>query len=143
MNIFRAENPQAILLIRDHLIDDPGVETYTVAGELMAFMKTSPEKVLLVIITDEVENKVDIKGFLLAWIPDGRNYLMIHQAHWIDKNFNQEHPKMSKKIISMAEAFAELNGLDSLRIETQRSPEAFFRDYGFETLSAVLEYKIT
>jgi len=142
MNIFRAENPQVILLIKEYFVDDPGVDTDQVAAELMAFMASSPDKVLVILITDDEGGKVDIKGFLIGWIPAERNYLMLHQAKWIDLKFPEKFPHAANSVFSRAEAFAEFNELKSIRAETSRSPESLLRKYGFIEFAKILVYNL-
>ncbi|QDP56810.1 MAG: hypothetical protein Unbinned400contig1000_29 [Prokaryotic dsDNA virus sp.] len=139
MNVFRVTNPQAVDLIRDQLLNDDGVSRAQTQMELKAFMESNPADLLFLLATEEENHKVEVRAFVIAWIPMGRDYLFLHQA-FVEPKFSEKYPHVSRSLFSRVVAFAEGNGLRSVRAETTRSPEAFMRKYGFETFSTNLEF---
>jgi hypothetical protein len=141
MNVFRVSNPSAVDLIRDHLLNDDGVSKVQTELELKAFMQSNPADLLFLLVTDEDNHKVEVKGFVIAWIPMGRDYLFLHQA-WIDSKTSEKYPYVSRSLFARLIAFAEGNGLRSVHAETERSPKAALRKYGFKEISTNLAFDL-
>ena len=134
MNLFRAKNPQVIDYLKDMLMSDGDTTKEEFAELFREFMTTNPDECFVLTLWDDSE----IKGFMMCYIPYKRQHLFIAQAH-IDKTL--ANTDWTRIAFSHVLAFAENNGLTEIRAETQRSPEAFLRRWGFENYSTTLSYK--
>lgn len=142
MNIFRVTNPKGIYLVKDYIVDKSSKEPYTIASEFMSAMYTEPERILFVVAVNEEDGNAEVKAFVIVWIPEGQTYMLLHQVHWIDAKFGAAHPEANEQFMSMIEDFGRLNKIKTMRTETFRKPEAFFRKYNFRKYSTVLERDI-
>ena len=136
MRVIRAKNSDIIGMIQDHLIEDKDYTKEAMSKHMTAFMDDSPESFLAAVL---IEEPLDIKGFLLAYIPPERKHLFVLQT-WCDPELaTTEWPK---KLFDEVVSFAKENKLNEIRGETLRSPEAILRKWGFKTYSTVITYEL-
>lgn len=137
MRLIRALNSKVIDRLRDHLIADRDYPVDQQIGDLKDFMNHYPESFLALTLWDDSEEDVEVKAFVLAYIPPGRKHLFIVQA-WADpETYGTEWPH---EMFREMKRFAEENELTEIRGETTRSPSAFLKRWGFEPYSTILAY---
>ena len=133
MKLFRAQNPQVVDYLKDKLMPDRDTTKNVFAELLKEYMRSNPKECFVVTLWEGEE----IKSFIISYIPYKRNHLFIAQV-FMDNTLDSKWPKL---MFSQLIAFAEKNGLEEIRGETTRNPEACLRKWGFETYSTILSYK--
>ena len=139
MRLIRALNSSVIDAVRAHLIPEKNYPVDQQMGDLKYYMKAFPQDFQALTLWDDEKDPFELMGFMLSYIPQDRKHLFILQA-WVDlRLYGTEWTMEGFRVLRQ---FAIDNGLDEIRAETQRSPKALLRRWGFDVLSQVLSYDI-
>ena len=132
---FRAKNPSVIDLLEPFLIDEPNYPRAQFVEHLKHYMTDFAEDFIAEVVFEETEPVC----FILGYVPNDRSHLFVVQAYADSALANTE---VFKNVLTTVEDFARSKGLKEVRAETQRSPKAFERKYGYEVLSTVISKKL-
>ena len=135
MHLFRAQNPEAVELFRDKIIEEDDCGRDEIADMIKTGMEQSPETTLCLVLLDDDK----VVAFVFGFIPERRKHLFIYQA-WRDKFVDLSF--WPKYIFSRLVAYCDSHELNEIRCETVRSSEAFYRKWKFEEYSKVLRFQI-
>ncbi len=131
MKIIRVKDSEIIDYLKEHFIEDAYCTKETLASEIKAMMKRTPEDVYVaVVISDYV-----LMGYAIAWLPVNRNYIWFSQA-WKP---NAVPDILSHKVVDNIMRWGKERGYEKIRMGTHIKPEKMQRAYGFKLIFSILE----
>ncbi len=135
MHLFRAQNPLAVDLFRDKIIEEVGMSKDIIADMIKQFMKEAPNTTLCLILLKEEK----VLAFLFGFVPYLGKYFHIYQA-WAEPEVGPTY--WPRYMFSRILAFCDNVEVNEIRCETLRTSKALLRRWNFEKYSQILRYRI-
>ena len=143
IRIIKANSTKAIDYIEPLLLkSDDYPDVSVLAEELRNVLVKSPDRACFILALELGETTVEepeVVMFALGVVPPGRDYLWVTQT-WASSKLQGR--TVQDQVFSKLICWAKARELKQIRMETQRSAEAFARRWGFKQLSVVMSFDL-
>ena len=132
MDIVKVSDPKVAKELKQFFTEDGLYCKDEIYQEIFGLMTFKPNDIAVIVLRDDGE----LKGFAMATVEANREYIWISQA-WYNPNCKRIH---GKQAINMLKQWAiEEHNKHEIRFETERSPRAIKRAWGFKVHSYIMK----